>query len=136
MRMNREIVPIVHPFNPTVTAYMVRSSKNLFSVGNQDWANWLDVYHAPATHLRPQFAEYEQWLRDWHLVENSSGFFRCSCADGQKQYVCRHSIGVEYRFEGRSVLPKVSSLPLDTKRKPGRPKRVPPALMRDLNSIS
>ena len=60
----------------------------------------------------------------WLVEETEDGQFRCNCPLGIKGKVCKHELGLNYKFERIEVLPHAAALPLGNRRTKGRPKKV------------
>ena len=119
---NPEYVQLYSP--PGVVSYAVRGSKGKYGLDL-----YLQVHQNPS--LLQNFADYQTWLNEWHLVDNSNGFFSCTCYEGLKKYRCQHSVGLEILVQGLPVPAEVTSLPIGQRRTKGRPKKIGPALSKE-----
>lgn len=68
--------------------------------------------------------EYCGYLDSYHIVNNRHGFFHCNCRIGLKEKICKHSVGLEYKFHGRQLHPAAHSVPIGQRRPRGRPRNV------------
>ena len=60
-----------------------------------------------------------------YLLEEREGDFFCDCFEGIKGRMCKHTVGMHYRQNSGKlpVTDDVRSLPISSKRSPGRPKK-------------
>lgn len=54
----------------------------------------------------------------------------CDCSEGYKIFLCQHIIGIALRLKVAFDPPEAKTIPIGQKRKPGRPAKSKPALMR------
>ena len=83
---------------------------------------------------RAKFDTYQKWKQRVHVVVlNNQNWIAstCSCSKWQKQYVCKHVVGVA-TLKGLYKIPEAARTdPIGRKRKVGRPKKAAKALVRD-----
>ena len=56
----------------------------------------------------------------YELTEDGN-FFRCTCGHGMKKYFCKHNIALSIKFKDFVITDVAKSVPLNQKRKRGRP---------------
>ena len=54
-------------------------------------------------------------------LKEDGNFFKCSCPYGQKHYFCKHNIAISIKLNKYAIPDNAISVPLQEKRKRGRP---------------
>ena len=94
----------------------------------------VDAFIAPIMHdpnLFGNFAEFQRWLGSYYIVENTRGWFACTCHVSLTENICKHSVGIRIAYHGLEVPYAAKALPLGQRRGPGRPPNVGPAIQFD-----
>ena len=73
----------------------------------------------------PSFCDFSEFVTSYFVVYASFDGFHCSCSDGLKEYICKHSLAVQSQFHGLQLTRRLYQ------RKAGRPKKVGHALSMD-----
>ena len=76
------------------------------------------------------FDHYKKVRTSCWIVEERSGNFYCDCPKGMKGKQCWHEVGLMYKKGTLDVTSEVRSVPINQKRKRGRPKKLPYCLSR------
>ena len=81
----------------------------------------------------PSFKSFEHYMEvrtSCWIVEERDGNFNCDCPKGMKGKQCWHEVGLQYKKGTLEVTSEVRSIPINQKRKRGRPKKLPYCLTR------
>ena len=81
----------------------------------------------------PNFVSYSHYKKvrsSCWIVEEVGGNFYCDCPKGMKGKQCWHEVGLMYKKGKLEVTSEVRSVPINQKRKRGRPKKLPHCLTR------
>jgi len=79
------------------------------------------------------FDSYIKWQSLlWKVVMESADWENasCTCRNFQKEFICKHTLGVAIRTKLYNVRPQAKDVPIGQKRKRGRPKKCAKALLR------
>jgi len=80
------------------------------------------------------FESYVKWQSQLWKVSMESNDWEtasCSCRHFQKDFICKHTLGVGIRLKLYNVKPAAKGIPIGQKRKRGRPKKCTKALLRE-----
>ena len=87
----------------------------------------------------PSFASFDNFLEVrqscWILEERNDEFY-CDCPVGMKGKQCKHEVGLMFKNGHLEVTSEVRSVPINQKRKRGRPKKLPHCLSKSPVRIS
>jgi MULE transposase domain/SWIM zinc finger len=70
------------------------------------------------------FDEYSKWYKTIWILQRKEGEvieYSCSCPTYQKEYICKHSVGVLIRLDKVNVPDAAKAIPIGEKRPKGRP---------------
>jgi hypothetical protein len=76
-----------------------------------------------------QLIEEQFGIWNLHVSQNHSQGTTCSCPHFFKNFTCKHSVGIAIRLGHVKAPAEAKNVPLNQKRKPGRPKKARPALI-------
>ena len=76
------------------------------------------------------FDEYLEVRSSCWILEERNGDFYCDCPVSMKGKLCKHTVCMLYHTGALSATDDVKSLPLNGKRRRGRPKKLPHSLVR------
>ena len=100
------------------TWYIVPSSNSLITP-----AVWLQIYQMQQW---TSFDEFVKWLRSCYIV---SPLNSCTCPNGMKSYLCKHSVGLAVLFKMYAIKEKTRAQVLGKRRGKGSSKKVKSALL-------
>ena len=83
-----------------------------------------DLKETMKTYMKKFDEGFENWknLKDTiYELKDDGDFFKCSCPYGLKRYFCKHNIGLSIKLKNYKVPDNAISVPLDEKRRRGRP---------------
>ena len=114
-----------------VTSYYIQPTSNakkitLAEIKQYDKIHQLLSWQTFDTYVKSQSQHWKVVIEgtDW---EHAS----CTCKSFQKDFICKHVLGIAIRLNVHHVRPEAKNVPIGEKRKRGRPKKCKKALLRE-----